>query len=216
MDSLNLETKVTAIILAGGKSQRMGTDKALLEINGKTLLEKTCEIAALCSNQIVIVTSWQERYRHLSLPHCEFVIEKGVSSPLQAFHLGMEVAIARDSWFLLLACDLPNLNSETLQLWSQALPQLNSQAYLAISDFPWDAYRRPSTQKSYWEALCGFYHASCYQSLTKYLQRSPVSFSFQSWLNELEITTIESVPEGMLFNCNYPEEWQEIRKSHRR
>jgi molybdenum cofactor guanylyltransferase len=211
MDWSNLENtpKVTAIILAGGKSQRMGTDKALLELNGKTLLQKTCEVVTLCSDRIIIVTSWQERYHHLPLPACEFVREASVSSPLQAFHLGMEVAIAKNHWFLLLACDLPNLSSETLQLWSQELTQLNSQAYLAISDSPWDMY--PS-KKPYWESLCGFYHASCYQSLTKYLQRSPDSYSFQNWLKELEIATIDSVPEGMLFNCNHPEEWQKILK----
>lgn len=36
--------QITAIILAGGKSSRMGTDKSFIEINGKTLLESAIEL----------------------------------------------------------------------------------------------------------------------------------------------------------------------------
>lgn len=211
MDLLNLRElpEITAIILAGGKSLRMGTDKALLEINGKTLLQKTCEVASLLSNQILIVTPWQERYKHLPLPaNYEFINEKSTSSPLQAFHLGMErTAIKRNHWILLLACDLPNLRVETLRFWSQDLLQLNSSAYLAQAE----SQKLNVNSKTYWEPLCGFYHSSCDESLSKYLQRSLVSYSFQSWLEELEITSIESVPKGMLFNCNHPSEWEKIK-----
>jgi molybdopterin-guanine dinucleotide biosynthesis protein A len=35
---------VTAVILAGGKSSRMGQNKALLPIEGKTLIERIGEI----------------------------------------------------------------------------------------------------------------------------------------------------------------------------
>ena len=36
--------QITGIILAGGKSKRMGADKALLKLNGKTLLERSIEL----------------------------------------------------------------------------------------------------------------------------------------------------------------------------
>ena len=35
--------KTTGIILAGGKSSRMGTNKALLTIEGKTVIERIVE-----------------------------------------------------------------------------------------------------------------------------------------------------------------------------
>ena len=34
-----MENKITAIVLAGGKSERMGTDKGLLDLNGKTFIQ---------------------------------------------------------------------------------------------------------------------------------------------------------------------------------
>jgi molybdopterin-guanine dinucleotide biosynthesis protein A len=46
--------QITGIILAGGKSTRMGTDKALLQINGKTLLENALEICKPFCTTILI------------------------------------------------------------------------------------------------------------------------------------------------------------------
>jgi len=46
--------QLTGIILAGGKSTRMGTDKALLEINDKSLLSHTVKLCQSVCNQILI------------------------------------------------------------------------------------------------------------------------------------------------------------------
>lgn len=44
MRCATVNTKILGVILAGGKSKRMGKDKGLLEINGKTLLTHTIDI----------------------------------------------------------------------------------------------------------------------------------------------------------------------------
>jgi len=48
--------QITGIILSGGQSTRMGTDKALLQINGKTFLENTIEMCKpFC--QVILISS---------------------------------------------------------------------------------------------------------------------------------------------------------------
>ena len=48
-------TDVTAFILAGGKSTRMGTDKALVMLEGRTLLARMLELArSICANVRIV------------------------------------------------------------------------------------------------------------------------------------------------------------------
>jgi len=44
-NSPSLYLDVTGVLLAGGKSRRMGRDKARLQLNGQTLFERSLELA---------------------------------------------------------------------------------------------------------------------------------------------------------------------------
>lgn len=52
--------QITGVILSGGQSTRMGTDKALIQINGKTLLENAIEICKSICNDIIISSNYQD------------------------------------------------------------------------------------------------------------------------------------------------------------
>lgn len=49
-----LNMNITGIILAGGKSQRMGTDKALVKFEGKTLLQRALDFCLNFCNRVII------------------------------------------------------------------------------------------------------------------------------------------------------------------
>jgi len=48
---------MTSIVLAGGKSFRLGRNKALEEISGRCLIERVMERLSLLGNDIIVVTS---------------------------------------------------------------------------------------------------------------------------------------------------------------
>lgn len=52
--------QITAIILTGGKSSRMGTDKALLELEGKTLLSRAVDLCSKVCDEILISSDAEE------------------------------------------------------------------------------------------------------------------------------------------------------------
>jgi len=61
---------MSAIILAGGKSKRMGGDKALLQVSGLRLIEKIARDIEPYFQEIIIITSINsvEMYRFLPFP----------------------------------------------------------------------------------------------------------------------------------------------------
>jgi molybdopterin-guanine dinucleotide biosynthesis protein A len=59
--------QITAIILAGGKSKRMGTDKALLKLDGISLLERSVLLCKkLCDT--IIISSNNEAHQKFGFP----------------------------------------------------------------------------------------------------------------------------------------------------
>jgi len=102
-----------AIVLAGGRSSRMGADKARLPWNGTTLLEWTVARLACGFEEVIMVAGARG---DVALPTGSAtrvqVVRDTVAfeGPLKALRLGL-AAVASDVTFAC-ACDLPLLNVE--------------------------------------------------------------------------------------------------------
>ena len=211
--------KIIAIALAGGKSSRMGRDKALLEINGESLLLKTCRDALQVADSVYVVARSQEQYqaaiaRNLDLTQIYLVLDQQFDGALVGFWQGIQ-AIANTSnnlpdWILLLACDLPNIQSDILRLWASQLANLSENIpERAIAYLP--RYLDHNSQKQ-WEPLCGFYRWQCRDSLAEFIVKG--GRSFQKWLGNQEVVKISNVPISVLFNCNTPEDFRSTYRTH--
>lgn len=190
---------LTALILAGGQSSRMGRDKALLSCQGLSFLENICLIAQDCAVQVSVITPWPERYE-LIIPRCCRIIKEPLPTrgPLLAFALGLSF-VATD-WVLLLPCDLPLLKSSVIQEWSRLLVIVPENAIALV---PRCGNR--------WEPLCAFYHRRCLASLQTYIQQGGTSF--QKWLNVAVVEELIIDNSEILFNCNTPEDLEIIINS---
>ena len=145
-------SEIAALILAGGKSSRMGRDKALIDYQGKPLLTRVCQVAAGSCSSVYVLTSWPVRYQNIVSKQVHFLPESEPGQgPLVALADGLTQIDAE--WVLLLACDLPQLQPEILQNWLTQLTEV-SQSILAVV---------PS-QESGWEPLCGFYRQAAMTS----------------------------------------------------
>lgn len=102
-----IKEKATAIVLAGGKSSRMGTDKSLLPINGKPLIEHIVDQLRDRFDEILIGANHPEKYSFLNLTVVPDLEENkgplmGILSCLKAS--GNEVNFVT-------ACDIPVMNT---------------------------------------------------------------------------------------------------------
>lgn len=199
-------TSLSAIVLAGGQSSRMGQDKALITIEGVPLLRQVCKVASKCTSKVYVVTPWLERYQEI-LPHGCLLIrevplpgETKLHGPLIGFAQGL--VHTKTDWVLLLACDLPNLEVDVLHSWASALKTV-----------PADAIAFLSKQPKGWEPLCGFYRRQCLPQLTQFINCG--GRSFQHWLAQHTVQELPVLDHKIFFNCNTPDDLQLLRKTTR-
>ena len=105
------DVEVTGFAVAGGRSQRMGSDKALLPWAGTTLLEHTlARLREVCA-EVGILSGAQIRYASYGVPaHADLVPEAG---PLGGVHAGLRNLGV--SLGLFLGVDMPLVPSPLLR-----------------------------------------------------------------------------------------------------
>lgn len=113
---------VSAFLLAGGESRRMGRDKALLSVGGQELLLRLAHLAAPLVTSTAVIAP-PGRYEALLQP---LGIEQIADlRPGQGPLAGIETALANSSstWNLILACDMPFVDSAWLATLVGATPK---------------------------------------------------------------------------------------------
>ncbi|MCK9202190.1 MAG: molybdenum cofactor guanylyltransferase [Gallionella sp.] len=96
-------TDCTAVILAGGDSRRMGQDKAMLPLGGKTLLQHVTDSVAQVFPQVIV--SVRQPRTGLDLPQvCDAFPDGGPLAGLAAALESIETP-----WLFAVGCDMPFL-----------------------------------------------------------------------------------------------------------
>ena len=99
----------TAVLLAGGKSSRMGRNKALLPIGGTLNISRIADELQKATNEVLIITNSPEDYRFLQLPLIPDIHE-GLG-PMAGLQAGM--SSSQTDLHFLTACDMPFIQAET-------------------------------------------------------------------------------------------------------
>jgi molybdopterin-guanine dinucleotide biosynthesis protein A len=109
---------MTSIILAGGKSSRLGRSKALQAIGGKSLIQWVVDRLALISTEIIIATAHGEAISFSSAVKIKTVADiypgKG---PLVGIYSGL--IASSSSWAIVVGCDTPFLSDGLLEYMTQ-------------------------------------------------------------------------------------------------
>ena len=111
---------ISSILLAGGKSSRMGKDKARLKLDGRLMVLQGVARKLLTISDEVIVATDGRRYKNLNV-RVKWVddVYPGAGS-LVGLYSGLKEASS--DYALVVACDMPFLNLELLR-YMIALPR---------------------------------------------------------------------------------------------
>ncbi len=184
---------MTGIILAGGENRRMGQNKALLRLNGQTLVEGIIDRLQDLFPDILIVSSYPEAYQQFGVRVvCDIVPGKG---PLGGIYSGLVQSSTAQNFVV--ACDMPFLNLTLIE---------HMQSRMGESDI-----LIPKGRRGY-EALHAFYSNTCIDAIEKKFA-GRTGLQVIDLLNDVRTVEIEEEeirrfdPDGSaFFNINTPED----------
>lgn len=101
----------SGVVLAGGQSRRLGTNKAFVKVGGVPLIERVVRTLSQISDDVRIVTNEPEEYRSLGVPAVRDTWP-GMGS-LGGIYTGLEAA--RHPRAIVVGCDMPFLDLRLLR-----------------------------------------------------------------------------------------------------
>lgn len=188
---------ITGIILVGGKSRRMGNDKAFLEVAGKPLFERVLAAFRECFDRIILVGNREERFAGYDLP---VVPDIYPGSALGGLYTALKHATTE--YVFVSSCDLP-------------FPSTTIIRRVCALAHGFDAVV-PVTPAGF-EPLFALYGKACLGPILEHLERQNFCvFDFYPQVRVRYVSGAELAeldPEGKAFlNVNTPEELEKVRK----
>lgn len=152
--ALSQPSRVAGFVLVGGRSSRMGRDKALMPCGESTLVEHVARLLDRVCGSVVLV-GCPERYRALpfrTIP--DLLPDQGPLGGIEA-----ALSVSGCEWRLIVACDMPSITLELLELLVDATRQSAADSIVPVSP---DGRLQP---------LCAVYHRRCLGAISGLLSR---------------------------------------------
>jgi molybdopterin-guanine dinucleotide biosynthesis protein A len=189
----------TTAVVAGGKSSRMGVDKAFIPLLGQPIVEHVLDRVSGMGSEQLIVTNSPSKYRYLGLPlYSDIYKDHG---PLGGLHSAL--AHASGDHVLVVACDMPWLNRSLLEY----MVSLRASADVIVPR--WSKFPEP---------LHAVYSRACLEPVTTSLTSGRLKLiSFYSqvrvrFLDRDELAQFDKTGRSFA-NINTPEDLREAREN---
>lgn len=200
---------VTAVILAGGKSKRMGENKAFLQLGGNTIIGQIIECLQPIVDELLIITNNPDEYAHLNIQMYSDIVPN--TGAIGGLHTGLTYA-SHDT-VLCVGCDSPFLNSDLLRYLISVLGEYDAVIPHTTKD---PNYEKGINQKKdagiTYQTLCAVYSKRCLPFIDQMISESDYRVhALRERINSLNISPEEWKPydpEGLSFvNINTPEDY---------
>lgn len=190
-------TGLSGVVLAGGQSQRMGRNKALMELDGRTLISRVLDKLARLCDELIISANEVELYAHLPARVVPDVLPG--RGALSGIHAGL--AAMHNPRALVVACDMPFLSLSLLR-------------YMTVVAVGYDTVV-PRLGR-YYEPLHALYSVECLGPIEQLVAEGP-----QRVVALYERVRTRTIPEDIVrlfgaelsfFNVNTVQDWVEAQR----
>lgn len=192
----------TAIILAGGKSSRMGQNKALLPLFNKKNIENIAEQCKNVAKEVIVVTNDTKAYAFLGLPLVEDNFKD--CGPLAGLEAGLKAASYEKTFVV--ACDMPFFQGEVIHYLIDGLDSCDAVVPNIMGTL---------------HPLLAAYQKTCLTPIQRKLQenkRRIIAFFDDvkvRYVTENDVMLPVHHLQKIFFNMNTPEEYDNAKKLER-
>ena len=198
---------ITGVILAGGKSRRMGENKAWLALGENSLIGHVIGRTRLVTDELLLITNNPDEYAHLNLRmHADIVPNTGT---LGGVYTGL--TYASHETVLCVACDSPFLEPKLLTYLVSALGEYDAVMPYTHNGIGIRNPSHPDEPRITLQTLCAAYSKRCLPIIESMLQESELRVHALQKRANIKCITPEVWqkfdPEGRsFFNINTPED----------
>ena len=187
---------MTGIILVGGKSRRMGQDKAFMSVGGKQVFQRILDVFKTLFDEIMIVTNKEGRFSGYGYPEIVDLIPD--SGPMGGIYTGL--SYAKSDNIFVASCDLPFIHPSPVKTiiteasdYDIVVPEIGGRLH----------------------PLHAAYSKRCMPLILKRLESK--EFNITRFINEPHELSVKKIQmselaqeetwEKSVYNMNTPEEW---------
>lgn len=102
---------ISGVILAGGRSSRLGVNKAFIEIEGKKIIKIQIDLLNNFCKELIVVSKNTSLYSDLPCRTVKDIVD--YLSPLSGIYTGLKSS--KFNSIFVVACDMPFLNSKLIE-----------------------------------------------------------------------------------------------------
>jgi molybdopterin-guanine dinucleotide biosynthesis protein A len=198
---------ITGIILSGGHSSRMGTNKSFLKIGDKTIIERVKDLMQSLFKEVLLITNEPDDYKFLRIPIYKDVFP--FMGPLAGIHSALVNSSTEKNFII--SCDIPLITPQMIEY---------------ITDYSSEKPVIVPIASGYVQQVCGIYTKKCIKPAEKLLKSSGIEekkklghhkagCKVMDLINEVDgqIIYVESLPfytHDLFFNMNAEEDYHYI------
>ncbi|MGE5457352.1 MAG: molybdenum cofactor guanylyltransferase [Methanococcaceae archaeon] len=195
---------ITGFILSGGKSSRMGENKSLLKLQGRSIIEITADLMKQIFRQVILISNEPGHYGFLNLP-VYGDIYPGLG-PLAGIHSAL--VNSKTTRNFIISCDMPLMHREVITF---------------LTDYPTKEPITVARADGFIQQLCGIYDKRCLPASERLLMAAGGEISGKKGCRVLEMISLlgaaiipaEEIPGASphaFFNMNRPAEFEFVSR----
>lgn len=186
-----LRPRIDGAVLAGGISSRLGRNKALLPLQGTSLIEKVIRELRSCVDEVSIITNSPDEYKRFGCPCCGDVLPGG--GPLSGIHAALTHSAAE--YVLVVSCDMPLVSRD---LFQELIRELAGHDIVIF-------------KHKHFEPLCALYRRSCLPALEDLIAHS--EYRIIDLFPTLRVKVLRIASQALFQNINTDADYAALQNS---